>query len=135
VSFFSSNLLQVVILSLYFDADQCLTVSTWLIINAIRISLMVPHAPLKWYSDRFNSTILNARIWNYLHFMGFIWFIYGNYVLINYQECRIQSPALFFLVLASVLITYLIFVMPFLVLFDLLTLRLYFVLLCFVQTG
>jgi hypothetical protein len=53
--------------------------------------------------------------------MGFIWFIYGNYVLINYQDCRLEAPALFYLVLANVLITYMVFVAPFLVFLDILT--------------
>lgn len=48
----SMFIIHIIILALYFDSKQCLTVSTWLIINCIRISLMVPHAPLKWYSDR-----------------------------------------------------------------------------------
>lgn len=59
-----------------------------------------------------------------MHLMGFVWWIYGNYVLINAQDCRVAYPSLFWLTFADglyaslfslVLLTYIIFVFPFLV--------------------
>lgn len=48
----------VVILSLYFSRDTCLTMSTWLIINAIRVSLLIPHTPLKWFVLRLAANFI-----------------------------------------------------------------------------